>query len=137
MITDFFAPDVILVRRELRRLLEQYPEAFAFHMYCVQRSIGDSWRLQFPPREGEGDKPLQVDRQMLAMLLADYRNRTGTRDEFLKDLAGKACCNPYSAGKWQSADAIKEHLKDARKLARTDLDFEAEVEALREDLLGL
>ena len=54
MTADFSDPDVILVRRELRKLFEQYPEAFEFHMNCIQRSKEDGWRLAIPADGRQG-----------------------------------------------------------------------------------
>jgi hypothetical protein len=135
--TDFQDPNVIQVKRVLRKLYDKYPVAFEWFIDVLRRS-GESWRRQLPPMEtGNGDKPLQVNRELLAILLADYRNRQGSRESFLDDLADGGCRygNPYFVGKWKTAGAIREHLKRAEQLADEDPAFNAEVEDWR-DCLG-
>jgi hypothetical protein len=134
--TDFHDPDVIQVKRALRKLYDKYPVAFEWFIGVLQRS-GESWRRQLPLMEkGNGDKPLQVNRELLAILLADYRNRQGSRESFLGDLAEGGCRygNPYFIGKWKTAGAIREHLERAEKLAAEDPDFNAFVEDWRDRL---
>ena len=134
--TDFHDPDVIQVKRGFRKLYDEHPVAFEWFVSVLQRS-GKSWRRQLPPMEnGSGDRPTQVNREMLVLLLADYRNRKGSRERFLEDLAQDGCRygNPYFLGEWATAGAIEKHLKAAEKLAKTDPAFDAEAEAWREPL---
>jgi hypothetical protein len=134
--TDFHDPGVIQVKRGLRKIYDEHPVAFEWFVSVLQRS-GELWRSQLPPMEkGKGDKPLQVNRELLALLLADYRNRKGTREQFLEDLAQDGCRygNPYFLDEWKSGEAIANHLKRAEKIAKADPDFEAEVETWRECL---
>jgi hypothetical protein len=129
-------PDLLLCKRQLRKLYDRYPAAFEYMIARFLR-FPDHWRDQLPPFEGSGTKPQQVTRHTLVLLLADYRNRQGSREEFKEALAQSGCPygNPYFTGEWRNADTIENHLKAAEALAKKDPDFEADVEDWRGPLL--
>jgi hypothetical protein len=138
---DFFSPGFVAVRRWLRKLWDQYPDAFEDVMRAIILN-GEHWRKILPPMAGKGTKPQQVTRRMLALLLADFRNWNtthgkGARKDFKASLAENGCRygNPYFVGKWRTSDAVEKQLRAAENLAKHDVDFDAEVESWRPALM--
>jgi hypothetical protein len=117
--------------RMFRELYDRYPKETGFLVRNIQLA-GNHWLDLFPPIEKVNGRPIEVSVETLAMLLADYRNaqaRNIRQQEFLVTLAAKHCRfgNHYFESMWCNADTIATHLKAARKRAKSDPQFEAEV----------
>jgi hypothetical protein len=98
----------------LRKLFEQYPEAFASVMDDVMRN-GKHWPKLLPPRSAK-----RIGRDTHAAPLADYRNARSlgwSRLDLFKKHADDGCQwgGVYHGGTWASPDAVREQLKTAER----------------------
>jgi hypothetical protein len=125
------------MRRRLRQLFDEDPEAFTRAIEDLQRA-GKHWPKQLPPIPRK-----QITRQTQAMLLADYENRSChgrqvKKDEWLRERAktGLRYGHAYGEYRWNTADAIWQQVKEAKRLARSDPTFASLVAAYREDFIS-
>jgi hypothetical protein len=128
------------VRRRFRALYDQYPGEVTRLVRDIQLTCDSTYASTLLPRAEarwlDHFPPIgtrKVSRGVLAMLLADYRNaqaRKIRQQEFLDTLADQKCRfgDRYFEGTWDNAETIRSHLRAARKLAKKDPQFEAEVQ---------
>jgi hypothetical protein len=117
--------DLYVCKRELRRLYDRYPAAFEWMVMQFLRAGEKHWHGQLLPMEAVNGKPVQVNEETLAMLLADYRIKKAAgvkRRNFLERLADHGCSygNAYFQSRWNETTTINSHLKRAEKLAKID-----------------
>lgn len=130
MSRETLSHDMRRMRREFAKLIQSDPEAFAA---CV-REYNAHGPERFPPIESTGGR-MPVPEKSLAFLLADYRiaQENGvTQESFCEEKAGQGINSGdrYFGVQWNSADAIRKKLQDARKKERDDAEFAGEVEFL-------
>ena len=135
---DVFTSDVIAVRRAMRELYEQHPQGFEIMITLIQRS-GTHWLDQLPPiPKGADGSVLQVTREVLALLLADYLNRPrGVTKEMFAEASATTLCkhgHSYAVGTWGNAQTILDYIAKAQSLAKRESDFKALVAAWQDDL---
>lgn len=129
------------MKRDMRRLYDRSPKAFTSVMNELM-AAGEQWLKHLPPMEtGAGTKPIEVDKNALALLLADYRNRPKgwTKERFLERLAseGASFGTAYVRGRWENADTIAHHLKKAMRLAKQEEAFADKVQFYQEAFADL
>ena len=70
-------------------------------------------------------KPAKLEDRSLAVLLAEYRCRDGSREDFIDQTQRRLFSNGYSFGRIN----VEEHLKAAEKREKSDADFAELVES--------
>jgi hypothetical protein len=123
------------LRLKLRRLYDDSPKAFEDIIGQLQRMAvvyagRDSgympkdkvascpvWVL--PPVKIVRGKPAKLSDGHLARLLAEYKLRDGTREDFIYQTQRRQFGNGYSYGRIN----VEEHLKSAEKREKSDADF--------------
>jgi hypothetical protein len=119
--------DIQFVRRAFRKLLDQFPDAFAAVLEELLKA-GSDWKRQLPPL-----RRAKIDEMNLLLLLADYRNAREhlgwKRREFLERCAGGGydCSNVYFSGKWHDEETIKTYLGRAERLVKQNKAFADEI----------
>ena len=94
-----FNPDVRAVRRELRKLLEAYPEAFPLVMSDLLQ-YGEGWQERLPPiAKGRDGSVKKVTDEVLLQLLHGYLSRPAgmTRNQFLDGVEWTSAVTTQSA----------------------------------------
>jgi hypothetical protein len=119
------------VKLGLRKLYDDYPEAFEFYVQGLQTFKEDWPEHILPPPflvRGKGKIPDWV----LAELLTKYRTRPDgeTRPAFAERIAGEGFKfdDDYVYGEWSNDHTVTAHLKDAQTRAKADPDFASTVE---------
>lgn len=113
-----------LMRRAFAELIARDAEAFNICANEYQQSGAEA----FPKQVGSGMTRTVPDHS-LAMLLVEYRNRQGTKDDFLASEAGKGITtgDRFSGFEWNNAETILSYLKRAQRMEKEDPQFRRDV----------
>lgn len=114
------------MRREFARLIQEDKESFDI---CI-RQYGEHGETAFPPLPSSG-RP-KVPDESLAMLLADYKCRRSTKEEFLASEAEKAVttADRYYGFIWENEETLRSQLVKAQKMYKTNEAFANKVDFL-------
>lgn len=118
--------DIQFVRRALRKLFDEFPDAFGVVIEDLIKA-GEDWQRHLPRLHRA-----KIDKMNLLLLLADYRNAreilNWKRREFLERCAkGYPFSNFYFCGTWRDEETVKTYLVRAERLVKQNPSFASEI----------
>jgi hypothetical protein len=136
--------NLAVLKLELRKLYDRYPAEFEYTISYIERmAVHEATRAPnpapdledttaarlnwvLPPVKIVRGKAARLSEVSLAMLLAEYRCREGSREDFIDQMRACAFSNGYSWGRIN----VEDHLKAAEKREKGDASFASHVVAL-------
>jgi len=114
------------MRREFARLIQEDKESFDI---CINqyKERGQAPFPKLPPSGGRS-----VPEESLAMLLADYKCREESRNEFLENQAEQkvTTASRYYDFEWKNDHTLRSYLRRAEKMYKTNESFAEKVDFL-------
>lgn len=130
---DLFSKNMQTMRKKFAALINEMPKEFE---QCVGE-YNEHGSEYFSTYKSKKYSPKRLD--FLALLLARYELRTGTKQDFFEqEHNGKYVSSDlFNTFEWGSEETFNEKLKHAKKLYKEDENFREHVEVFKKSLKAL